>query len=72
MCYTQILITLVVLLVAYYLYTYYIARKESFADSLANNVNSRRVSPENAMRVMRPPQWRYIHRGETDIHPIEF
>jgi hypothetical protein len=72
MCYKQILITLVVLIVVYYLYAYYMSHKESFADSLANHVNSRRLSPENTMRVMRPPQWRNIHKGESDIHPIEF
>lgn len=72
MCYRQIAITLVILVVLYYAYNYYVKHHESFEDTLANHVNSRRLSPENAMRVMRPPQWRTIHRVETDIHPVEF
>ena len=67
-----ILTIVIVLIILYCLYKYYIIHRDNFADSLLNHVNSRRLSPENAMRVMRPPQWRTIHKGESDIHPVEF
>jgi hypothetical protein len=72
MCYVTIATVIIVLVILYYLYKYYIIHRDNFADSLLNNINSRILSPENARRVMRPPQWRDIHRGETDMHPIEF
>ena len=74
-CMHTILLSLLVLIVLYIFYQYMTSRhgwgSESFYDT-QRIYNSRQLSAENARRVMLPAQWRDFHRGETDIHPVEF
>lgn len=56
----------ILLCLAYWIYKHTIAsRNERFQ-------NSRMVSASDAQRVMYPAQWKSIHRGDLDIHPVEF
>ena len=74
-CMHTILLSLLVLIVLYIFYQYMISRNswgnESFNDT-QRIYNSRQLSAQNARRVMLPAQWRDFHRGEADIHPVEF
>ena len=71
---STILITVIFIIVLYYVYIYHLKGKlsESFDDNYSAKYNSRIVSNENAKRVKMPLSWRAIHKVETDIHPVEF